>query len=138
MGNSLLPLDRPEISRLAQEERGVGGGTRGSARERAACGERSRTGSSPNKPSPPAQRSFSSERGFGGSQPLSLHPLFPKPNQHGNQSGHCFQQKRRSRVFDCGYAALSNLRLNVFAFLRVFACGEHRRTVPSWLNDFHA
>src|ERR1022692_3793142 len=78
----------PRGACLAQEEGGIGGGTSGSARERAACGERSRTGSSPNKPPPPAQRSFSSERGFGGSQSLSLHPLFPKPNQHRNQSGH--------------------------------------------------
>src|ERR1039458_8431591 len=113
MGNSLLPLDRPEISRLAQEERGVGGGTRGSARERAACGERSRTGSSPNKSPSPAQRSFSSERGFGGSQPLSLHPLFPNPNQYTNLPAHSFRQEPRCSAGGCGVPALSNLRFFV-------------------------
>src|ERR1022692_4569914 len=94
--NSSIP-NLPQGACLAQEDGGIGGGTSGSARERAACGERSRTGSPPNKSSPPAQRSLFSERGYGASQPPCLRfLLFPKSNQRRNQQAHSFQQKRRT------------------------------------------
>jgi hypothetical protein len=56
-----------------------------------------------------------------GRQPLSLHPLFPKPNPCTNQSAHCFPQERRSTGFDCRSAALRNLRFLCLSLcLRVF------------------
>src|ERR1039458_5509462 len=85
----------PQGACLAQEVGGVGGETRCTARVRAACGERSRTGFAPNKSTLPAQRSFISGGGSG-AEPLGLHPLPPTPNPHTNRSAHRFERKRRS------------------------------------------
>src|ERR1019366_7686754 len=89
----------PQGACLAQEVGGVGGETSGTARVGA--------GFAPDKSSSPAQRSCSSERGFGGSQPLSLHPLFPKPNPHTNLPAHSFRKKPWCSAVGCGWAVLS-------------------------------
>jgi hypothetical protein len=59
----------PQGACPAQEVGGVGGETSGTARVRAACSERSRTGLAPDKAHPPAQRSIFLKRGCGGSRP---------------------------------------------------------------------
>src|ERR1019366_9336344 len=65
-GKSSIP-NLPQGACPAQEVGEVGGETCGTARVRA--------GFAPNKSSSPAQRSFFSERGFGGGAPESASPL---------------------------------------------------------------
>jgi hypothetical protein len=135
--NTAVDVEKSSIPNLpqgacpAQEVGGVGGETSGSARERAACGERSRTGFAPNKNSPAAKRPSPPGRGYGGSMHPCLHLLFngtkpaqeflspPFPKHSSSASDDLVAAKPRYEICGC----LSSPRLGASA-VRILVEGD--------------